>query len=169
MAFHLPITVSQPQTCAFCSATKDLTVDHIPPKCLFPEGSRTNLITVRSCKNHNSGTSDDEQYFRDHLTLWNATADQEQAKAVAKKMLRSWRRPEQRAYTQSIRERFVSVPRFTPGGIYVGRGKGVRVDINRFQSVVGKTVRGLFYHESSERVPDDYVVATPLLVNEIVD
>lgn len=57
--------------CYFCNApaTSD---EHIPPKCLFPEKKdlsdgldyRKNLITVRSCDDHNSEKSKEDEYLR---------------------------------------------------------------------------------------------------------
>lgn len=44
-----------------------LSTEHVPPKCIFPEGSRQNLITVPSCSRHNSEKSGDDEYLRDIL------------------------------------------------------------------------------------------------------
>ena len=47
------------------------TVEHAPPKCVFPEGKdlaarlnyRRNLITVPSCEEHNTAKSRDDEYL----------------------------------------------------------------------------------------------------------
>ena len=59
-----------PDVCYFCgkAASSD---EHVPPKALFPKGSnlsgsglyRKNLITVRSCDEHNSAKSKDDEYL----------------------------------------------------------------------------------------------------------
>lgn len=59
-----------PDICYFCgkAATSD---EHVPPKALFPKGKdlpesrlyRKNLITVRSCEEHNSEKSKDDEYL----------------------------------------------------------------------------------------------------------
>lgn len=38
--------------------------EHCPPKCLFPEGHRKNLITVPACDSHNNAKSDNDEFFR---------------------------------------------------------------------------------------------------------
>ena len=43
------------------------TVEHVPPKCFFPEALRTNLITVPSCVRHNNANSLDIEYVRNVL------------------------------------------------------------------------------------------------------
>lgn len=56
--------------CYRCDA-EATTFDHVPPKCLFPEGKdlpegvnyRKNLITVPACKTHNCARSQDDEYL----------------------------------------------------------------------------------------------------------
>ncbi|MDH1232687.1 MULTISPECIES: hypothetical protein [Stenotrophomonas] len=38
--------------------------EHVPPQCFFPDDRRDGLITVRSCDEHNSKKSKDDEYFR---------------------------------------------------------------------------------------------------------
>lgn len=58
--------------CYWCGAPST-TREHVPPKCLFPEGKdingilsgsyRNNLITVPSCDKHNLSKSNDDEYL----------------------------------------------------------------------------------------------------------
>lgn len=54
------------KTCYYCGAPSK-TLEHVPPKCLFPKGTkknyRVNLIKVPSCDLHNSNKSGDDQYM----------------------------------------------------------------------------------------------------------
>lgn len=56
-------------SCYRCNAPA-VSVEHVPPKCLFPERAdvsgndlRKNLITVPSCNEHNAGKSDDDEFL----------------------------------------------------------------------------------------------------------
>lgn len=57
-------------TCYMCDL-EATTVEHAPPKCLFPERKdaplqkdyRKNLVTVPSCEKHNTETSRDDEYL----------------------------------------------------------------------------------------------------------
>lgn len=57
-----------PESCYMCDKP-GVTVEHVPPKCLFPEQKdaginlRSNLITVPSCEEHNCKKSDDDEFL----------------------------------------------------------------------------------------------------------
>lgn len=56
------------ELCYMCDKP-GITVEHVPPKCLFPElkdagiNLRMNLITVPSCEDHNCKKSDDDEFL----------------------------------------------------------------------------------------------------------
>ncbi len=54
------------KSCYYCNAPSK-TLEHVPPKCLFPKGTkknyRINLMKVPSCDLHNSSKSGDDQYM----------------------------------------------------------------------------------------------------------
>jgi len=59
-------------TCYACER-EATTVEHCPPKSLFPAGQREQLLTVPSCAEHNNDNSKDVEYVRNALTtLWGA-------------------------------------------------------------------------------------------------
>lgn len=43
-------------------AKKGVTKEHIPPRSFFPEDERMQLLTVKSCKEHNNAKSKDDLY-----------------------------------------------------------------------------------------------------------
>ena len=43
--------------------------EHAPARCFFPKGKRNQLITVRSCAEHNEDTSDDDEYVRNLIVM----------------------------------------------------------------------------------------------------
>ena len=57
--------------CAYCGKPAD-TVDHVIPKGLYPESIRSNspqLLTVPACRECNESFSDDEEHFRNVITV----------------------------------------------------------------------------------------------------
>ena len=50
--------------CYICGG-KHESDDHCPPKCFFPKGYRSNLMTVPSCMVHNEQQSEDDEYTRE--------------------------------------------------------------------------------------------------------
>jgi hypothetical protein len=58
--------------CYMCSAFAT-TMEHVPPKCFFPERLRANLITVPSCITHNLNNSLDVEYVRNVLATQHGT------------------------------------------------------------------------------------------------
>lgn len=60
---------ANPESCYMCS-NPATTVEHVPPKCIFPEEKdvggmnfRSNLITVPSCEEHNCKKSSDDEFL----------------------------------------------------------------------------------------------------------
>lgn len=56
------------KTCYMCDE-KATSVEHVPPKGLFPESQRKLLITVPACDKHNMDTSRDDEHLRNVLTM----------------------------------------------------------------------------------------------------
>jgi len=47
--------------------------EHAPPDCFFPEGYRSNLITVPSCAKHNEANAKDVEYVRNVISTQHGT------------------------------------------------------------------------------------------------
>lgn len=140
-----PAEPLQPEKCCtYCGGTENLSADHIPPKCLFPEDRRQNLVTVTACQTCNHQFSKDDEYFRfvvaapayDHNEAARRIWDGEIIRSVR-------RRPLIRA---AILNTLRTVELRTPAGLYVGRTSGFRVDWPRVKRVVERTVRGLLWY-----------------------
>ena len=142
------------------------TKDHIPPKCLFPKGTRGHLITVPSCRDCNESMALDDQYFAAFLAVhWNNSPA----------ALRVWNetvRPQlRRADFQGLRKRFAASakPIWLPSrGGFVQTGVLVGED-DRLDSSIRKIIKGLYHnHVLSPVRPSDeihvyYPVEDPLL------
>jgi len=51
-------------TCVYCGANENVTLDHVPPRCLIRKPYPANLLTVPACALCNNAYSRDEEYFR---------------------------------------------------------------------------------------------------------
>ena len=152
-------TRGKPRTCIFCGAMGKLTRDHVPPKGLFPSPAPDDLVTVPACRECNRTSSGDEEYFRIF-----ACGKAPQTPAA----LRTWdekvvgstlpRSPKlRRGIIQGIR----SVEVRTAAGLYLGRVPVLTFEGRRIARVLEKTVRGLYWHRTKQRVPPDAQFVCP--------
>lgn len=78
--------------CYYCDAPSK-TMEHVPPKCLFPKGTkknhRINLIKVPSCDIHNSNKSGDDQYMMVYFTVSAKGLDYEKLRPHIDKTIRT--------------------------------------------------------------------------------
>jgi hypothetical protein len=140
------VPVSKNATCYMCPAPAT-TREHAPPKCFFPEGFRTNLITVPSCPDHNSIHSRDVEYTRNVLCTQrgaNATAD-----AVFQTARRSF------DYSPNLMtQTFRTMRPFGDGGTF-------RVDLPRHRKVMRAIAFALYFRDNSRKHEGDWRIFTP--------
>ncbi len=146
------------KSCIYCLRGENMTVDHIPPKALFPEPRPSNMLTVPCCKKCNESFSKDDEYFRttlvSHASIWSDPNVQ----AVNEKLLRSMSRPEAAAMASAIRKSLHVVDITSHGGIYLGRSPAMMVNADRINRVTDRIARGLFYITHDYPVPIRYEV-----------
>jgi hypothetical protein len=146
------------EICAYCgTAIGPFEAEHAVPRCLWDTKRPSRMVTVPSCNSCNNGYAEDEEYFRTVLVAFaEEGAHPELEKLLAGKVRRSLAR------NSRLRKEMTKVlgkrPRFTPSGLYAGSGLSFEVDIPRFNRVVEKTVRGLFYYKSQYPLPTDQSV-----------
>lgn len=146
------------KTCIYCRSGEDMTVDHIPPKALFPEPRPSNMVTVPCCKKCNESFSKDDEYFRNVLVSHAFVSSDPNVQAVNEKLLRSMIRPEGAAMARAIRESLHVVDVTSRGGIYLGRSPAMAVTADRINCVTDRIARGLFYITHNYPVPMRYEV-----------
>lgn len=150
-----------PKTCVYCAENPGVTDDHVPPKSFFPRPRPSNLITVPACIECNSGAGKDEDYFLATF-MFSAAGITDAGRAL-------WRERLHRMFLKNVGLKrkmangFSSAPESTPAGIYVGRRMTLQFDEQRFNSVVRKIVRGLYYFEYGEALPAKKEVITSFL------
>jgi len=135
-----------------------VTDDHAPPRNIFPKPRPSDLITVPACLNCNASTSKDEEYFRLKLCLGEQVGDNAAARKNRATIFRSLERPQAAGLRRSLVSDIRTVQVRTPAGIYLGRRLAFDVDIERIFRVVEKTVRGLFFNETGQRLHPGYEV-----------
>jgi len=128
-----------------------VSVEHAPPKSFFPSGMRNNLITVGSCQEHNGGTSLDDEYVKNFITMLicgNETA----YKQFSEKTIKSFKRSP--ALLQSTAEKQHPV---NFNGIQT---VALEIDRDRLDLVMRKIAYALFYHKYNQRWLRKLITAT---------
>jgi hypothetical protein len=143
-------------TCVHCGAEGPISEDHVPPQNLFPK-PRGALPWVPSCDACNHGASQDDEYFRLMLTLSEQAGRHPAVLANSAAVHRSLRMPEKAGLRRMLLANTFQVERKTPSGLYAGKAPAYRVDLNRLNRVVARVVRGMYFLETGERVPDSHL------------
>ena len=144
--------------CIYCGSDEDMTVDHVPPKALFPEPRPSNMLTVPCCKKCNESFSKDDEYFRTVLVSHVSVCTDPNAQAVNEKLLRSMSRPEATGMASAIRKSMHVVDVISQGGIYLGRSPAIKITANRISRVAVRIAVGLFYIIHDYSIPKGYEV-----------
>lgn len=145
--------------CVYCGREALLTDDHIPPRTLYPESIWSRLLKIPSCFKCNNGASKDDEYLRTIIGLSAKGERDEILKPISDAAARALVRPEAAGFRQSIvkdiKEAFIS----GPAGILVPALVGT-VDLLRFDRVISRIIKGLFYTERGVRLPSTYLVVS---------
>ena len=151
----------QKESCVYCgSSPENLTVDHIPPKCLFPKGTE-DLITVPACSQCNNGASKDDEYFRQMIVFSIQSSDHPEAKEIIDRALRNLSREEAKDFTATY---FDTLARcyVVNKQRWIEPSMKYPVELQRIGNVVFRIVKGLFWKETQMRLPQDFeVVVVP--------
>jgi hypothetical protein len=143
--------------CVYCGKEGPINQDHIPPKALFPKKEWPGLLKIPSCYCCNNGASKDDEYLRTMIALSAKGKSDESLKLLSEAAVRSLARPEavnfRRAILGNLKETFV----YDPAGIVVPATFG-NVDLSRFDKVIARIIKGLFFKERGQRLPSNYVV-----------
>jgi len=145
------------KTCVYCGQLKEVTKDHVIPKCLFIKPYPPNLISVPACDDCNNSKSLNDDYLRDILVTDNWVSKHPIAQQIfQQKMLSSQRQGSSVIARETIKNSKLE-PFYTSGGIYLGHFHATPIDDKRFEHIFETMVRGLFYDFQKERIPDGYI------------
>lgn len=124
------------------------TREHVPPRCFHPEGYRSGLNTVPSCKRHNLDNSMDVEYVRNVVSM------QMGVNAVGVQSCRTAMRGFDKRPKLLTRTLATIAP-----VIYQGRETGAfRVDLRRLDNVMRAIAFGLYRFEKGVTHEGDYQV-----------
>ena len=156
-------------TCYMCDEP-GTTVEHVPPKCLFPEGKdlatgvnlRNRLITVPSCKKHNTRFSRDDEFLM-YVLVINLPANDTAFHHFQTKILRAMR------HNPSLMKRLLA----NTHRVYVKRPSdkilvpslAYDIDTSRFSGALEKIARGIYFHHFYKRWQGDIQVRPEFLVS----
>ncbi len=135
--------------CVYCGSSEDLTVEHAPPKLIFPEPRPSDLITVKACKSCNESGSKDAEYFRIFLCMHPLVTKLSTIRALKPVAERSFLRTEAAGLHQSYLD---SVEPFCEGKT------AFMPDMTRVHEVVKRTAICLYAFETGVRLPDTHGV-----------
>jgi len=149
-------------TCYMCNDPES-SREHVPPLCFFPEertygrNLRMNLISVPSCNIHNSGKSQDDEFFRATVTMLAGNNEAGHHQFLEKTLRAARRRPT--VYRSFFQDRgSVTAP---PGPDL----RALRLDRSRLDRCVDHLVRGLLFHATGTRWLSGVSVFLPNLVS----
>jgi len=145
--------------CVYCGKPGVLTIDHIPPKSLFPKEAHGYLLKVPSCDGCNRGASKDDEYLRTMIALSGKGERTKSLDVLSAAAIRSFARPEAAGFRESIlrgvREEFVP----GPAGLYIQAFFG-DADLSRFDRVIARIVKGIFFSERGAPLRSDYKIVS---------
>lgn len=142
--------------CAYCNTEGPVTRDHIPPKNLFAPPRPSDLVTVPCCEPCRDGWSGDDEYFRLAVVGTFNAYGAPRAMGAWETLLRSLRRPEHAKFNAEILRNLREVEIRTPAGLYLGTAPVLPLEQERVDRVAQRIVRGLFFHEYENRLPDTH-------------
>jgi hypothetical protein len=129
--------------CIYCGSTAQLTVDHVPPKGIFPEPRSSDLVTVPACRPCNKLYELDDEYFRMAMTISAETnpvaVDLWRAKVVKGTLKRS---PKLKA---TLLDTLHQVGLETQAGILIGKIPAVSLEAPRIDRVARRIVTALHW------------------------
>lgn len=142
--------------CVYCGAADATTRDHVPPKCLFPDPVRENLITVPACSSCNTGLSKDEEYFRAIVSQLAETENHPASrKLLNDKIVRGFKqRPKLAMKILST----VKPVGLNYKGKHIATVPAYDISNQSYNRVMVKIIKGLLYHETGQIIPPEFSI-----------
>lgn len=132
--------------CYFQGCNKEgKTKEHIPPKAFFPKDQRKQLITVRSCKKHNTDKSGEDLYTLAHICL--NSSPRNRAREIFIERIKP-----QLGFNEGAFQKYL-----TRDSVPIDNGAvKYRVDIQRLDNFFNALSCGLIYHVSKKQLPSHF-------------
>lgn len=145
-----------PSLCVYCTSPAD-TVDHIPPKSLFPKPRPNNLITVPACKLCNHGFKQDDDLLRTLLVTTAATKDHLAVVKLREKEVRGLQRTESEGFQRWFYNGLEIVWEVKSDGTIEPHASFDLAPVwDRFDRYIRRIVHGLFWHVTGRLLQSPY-------------
>ena len=138
----------QPRMCVYCGSRQATTIDHIPPRAIFPKPRPDDLVTVPSCFPCNNQSSKDDEEFRTFISIRAGNTDRPARELWERGLIPTLRHNER--LRSSILDRAKDFQLTTPAGIVLGNVKGLPLRAAPHRRVLERIVRGLYFHHFGE-------------------
>ena len=157
MSFHVRRhTVTKPTNmCYLCGAAlvAPTSVDHVPPRQLYAKEVRKahspNLLTIKAHKDCNTSYQHDEDYFVNTLAPFGK--DSYAGDALLREVFAKFKAGKKQPLVGRVLREF----EHAPSGILLPPGLvAKRIDGDRVHRVAWKIVRGLYFHQFDEVLPE---------------
>jgi len=149
--------LSDKNLCVICGINEASTVDHVPPKGIFPRPRPANLITVPACSGCNNNASTLDEAFRLYLALHVGDLEDQITENYFNEALRTYvhnQRLQREVLTNAEEIKCVN-----KNGEYIGQGLKVKWDSEAHDEIIERTVRGLYYHHYGDILGNEVVVS----------
>jgi hypothetical protein len=129
------------EECTYCGKWRELTHDHVPPRCLFSKPRPSDLVTIPCCASCNGEMSKHDEYFRIAITTGIDAAQFPKESAESVRAINSLNRPSSRGFARTLLDSYERNP------------PRLRIRHDRIEIVLHRIARGLFYHHTNTRLP----------------
>ena len=127
---------------------KGITKEHIPPRSLFPEGEKEQLLTVKSCEKHNNAKSKDDLYVLAQICM-NASPSNRAREVFLNKVA-----PQLDFNNGALRKRLVD------GAIPLGNGAvKYKVEVARLNDFFTALSCGIIFKSCGSSLPANYKIS----------
>lgn len=126
---------------------KGVTKEHIPPRSFFPEGEKHQLLTVKSCVNHNNAKSKDDLYVLAQICM-NASPSNRAREVFQNKIV-----PQLEFNNGALRKRLAG------GSVNIGKGAvKYKVDKPRLDDFFTALACGVIFKSCGASLPSNYII-----------
>ncbi len=145
--------------CVYCLKEVDsITKDHIPPKCITPQEFKEDFLTVPACFECNQKLSLEDEYFRITMLISESVSEQEHLKETSFKTLNRFKHPV--PFWDKFLSKIQRIDFYNEDEQYLGRKLQYTVDYHRIADYFIRLARGLFYLDTQNYIPLDYIVTS---------
>lgn len=124
---------------------KGETKEHIPPRSFFPEGEKEQLLTVKSCKEHNNAKSKDDFYVLAQICM-NASPNNRAREVFEKKIV-----PQLDFNNGALRKKL------SKGSVNLGNGAvKYKIDPSRLDDFFTALSCGIVFKSCGSSLPSNY-------------